>query len=274
MDTIKINTVKFLMTMFDNLYKESNGVKIFKEQVDELVRRHQIPIVSKNIVYNIYGIVNTDVFKPKAVYDKLAQISWLIMEADRRRVENNNEVIIGKYKRMVDENTKMGRISKSVKDIIYELYDLESVKPKSTTNTTIGPINTTKPPLVDIGLKSAPKKTSIGKSKEVLADIDKFKPEYLSVIYYEYLNPSYDGCSGSSKYLYTKLIDAIDKPVGARIRYYTEIYNDGCHSRVDYVDVPTKCCKPKPSVSKPPVVKMPYTDTTVGCSSSGGVRSC
>lgn len=273
MDTIKINTVKFLMAMFENLCEESNGVKIFKEQVDELVRRHQIPIVSKNIVYNIYGIVNTDVFKPKAVYDKLAQISWLIMEADRRRVENNNEVIIGKYKSMIDENTKMGRISKSVKDIIYELYDLDCIKTKSTTSATIGPINTTKPPLVDIGLKSTPKKTSLAKSKEVLADISKFKPEYLSAICYEYLNPSYDGCSGSSKYLHIKLIDAVDKPVGARICYYTEIYNDGCHSRFDYVDVPTKCCKPKPPVSKPSIVT-PYTDISTGCVRSGETRRC
>lgn len=277
MDATKVNALKFLMTMFENSYENVNGVKIFKLNVEELVRRHQISPEVQSLVYNIYGISNTDTFKPNSQENKLMQINWLMLEADRRFVVSGPKSSVASFKQMIDDGVKAGVILKTVKEIIYNIFDLDSTKTKSAT---IGAINTNRPPLVDTGLKSTSKKSSVFKSKEVLADIDKFKPEYLLNICYEYINPSYDGCSGSSKYLHIKLIDAMEKPIGARIQYYTEIYNDGCHSRYGYVDVPTKCCKPKPKppapkppISKPPIVT-PYTDISTGCTRSGETRRC
>ena len=66
MNEIKVNMVKFLMTMFETSSDNSTAVRQFKLNVDELVRRNQIPNSVRNLIYNMYGIANTDTFKPNA----------------------------------------------------------------------------------------------------------------------------------------------------------------------------------------------------------------
>ena len=79
MNEIKVNMVKFLMTMFETSSDNSTAVRQFKLNVDELVRRNQIPNSVRNLIYNMYGIANTDTFKPNAQANKLMQINMLML---------------------------------------------------------------------------------------------------------------------------------------------------------------------------------------------------
>ena len=107
------------------------------------------------------------------------------------------------------------------------------------------------------------------KSKDVLADISKFKSQYVSEIYYEYANPHFDGCTGSKPYLYVKLINALQRPAPIdkiRFVYSKEVYNDGCHSRFSYIEIPKEWYKPTNSVNTPA--------NSGFCSSNGNRRYC
>ena len=51
MDEIKVNMVKFLMTMFEGSSSNSDEVKMFKSNVNALVARNQIPNSVRNLIY-------------------------------------------------------------------------------------------------------------------------------------------------------------------------------------------------------------------------------
>ena len=75
MNEIKVDMVKFLMTMFEGSSNNANEVKMFKSNVNALVARNQIPSSVRELIYNMYGISNTDTFKPNAQANKLMQIN-------------------------------------------------------------------------------------------------------------------------------------------------------------------------------------------------------
>ena len=109
--------------------------------------------------------------------------------------------------------------------------------------------------------------------EEVKEDIARFKSPYVSEIYYEWENPSYDGCSNSQKYKRKKLVDSTERPtVFSKLRfvYYKEIYNDGCHSRYDYIEVPKEWYISAANTT----VKAPVSNT--GFCTGGGfsMRNC
>lgn len=279
MNDIKVNMIKFLMTMFESSCDSRKSVMNFKSNVDELIRRNQIPHEVKTIVYNIYGIQNTDVYKPNIQDNKLMQINMLMMQLDNIMANGNTSQLV-KMKERIENGVKMGSILKSAKDIIFAIYDLESIDnpfvkaQKSSKPTTLnshlnlGPINTTRPP---ISQSPTPKSagSSIKKSKQVLNDIDKFLPSVVDEIYYKYPNPHYDGCSGSRPYLHTQLISAIDKPNGAVLCLYAVISDDGCHTTRGYKEIPDSYYK-NASIAKKSI------SSSVGCTSNMGYggRSC
>lgn len=223
--SIKVDMIKFLMTMFDSSIKNTNGVKQFKNQVEELVRRNQIPMDVRNLVYNIYGITNTDVYKPNLQQNKLMQINYLMMYIDS--LNNNTDIL--SFKKELDDGIASGSVLKSAYDIIVEIYELDSLIPNNYINN-----NLNKQPKMN---KTEKKNSSSDNIVE--ADIKKFKSEYVSEIYYYYPNPYYDGCSGSTAYLAVKLLEAKNKPEGAKLCIKSKVYDDGCHARYSFVDVPS-----------------------------------
>ena len=261
---LKLNMINFLMHNFELLSKEKNGVEIFKANVDDLVNRNQIPYSVRDIVFEIYGIVNTNSYSPSRNEEKLYQIT-MSMETYKMITR---EKFINHFKKGV----KAGQFSKTASDIIrkiFEIDDLNVLEDKKISNIPMSTYvpkqsNHQKNPLDNLRKPTEPK---IEKSIAVKKDIGKFKKEYLNEIYYEYPNPSFDGCSGSQRYLYTKLIDAINRPNDATFKIYYKISDDGCHSSYAYMDVPEAYKKEEP---KP-------MSSSVGCSSGGGYnfgRSC
>lgn len=277
MNDIKIDMVKFLMTMFESSSNNANEVKMFKSNVNALVARNQIPSSVRELIYNMYGISNTDTFKPNAQANKLMQINMLMMQMDGVR-KTGSIVSINNFKNYVNNGVQQGTILKSARDIVFEIYDLDSnifyndkkSKPSLQNTTPIGSSSATiSKSNSGNSNKTKDKNTKLLKSKEVLADIAQFKSQYVPEIYYEYPNPSYDGCSGSSRDLHVKLIDATERPQGATFVIYKLIADDGCHQTWRYVSVPTEYYKPTTSI------KTPTTGSAVGCTGGGySMRTC
>lgn len=282
MNEMKVNMVKFLMTMFESSADSLENIKtpqvrLFKNNVDELVRRNQIPNSVRNLIYNIYGIVNTDVFKPEMQSNKLMQINMLMMQLGNI-ITVGNASSLTLFKKNVENGVKQGSILKSARDIVFEIYDLE--EPKVGMNTVNK--NTSMPSDIRPAVKpaTAPKSTTANKpenkekkSKDVLADISKFKSQFVPEIYYEYPNPNFDGCSGSLRDAHIKLIDAKTRPEGATFVIYKMIRDDGCHQSYGYFSVPKEYYKPTPAPATR--INTPTTGTAVGCTGgSYSMRTC
>ena len=276
MNEIKVNMVRFLMTMFEGSSNNANEVRLFKNNVDELVRRNQIPNSVRNLIYNMYGIANTDTFKPNAQANKLMQINMLMMQVEGV-LKTGSSSNLTNFKNYVDSGVQQGSILKSARDIVFEIYDLGGgMKNTSNTQTRVQNLG----PVLDVPsypqgkTQNNDKSVSKGKnnkSKEVQVDIAQFKSQYVPEIYYEYPNPSYDGCSGSSRDLHVKLIDATERPQSATFVIYKLIADDGCHQTRRYVEVPKEYYKPTPATH----IKTPTTGSAVGCTGGGySMRTC
>ena len=276
MNEIKVNMVKFLMTMFEGSSNNANEVRLFKSNVDELVRRNQIPNSVRNLIYNMYGIANTDTFKPNAQSNKLMQINMLMMQVEGVLKTGSS---LNNLKSYIDNGVQQGTILKSARDTVFDIYDLASVKQSSNTQSTKG---IDLGPVIDIPVqnkgqnnsKTADKNT---KSKEVQIDIAQFKSQYVPEIYYEYPNPNFDGCSGSSVDLHMKLIDAKSRPSEATFVIRKLLHDDGCHQSWGFVSVPKEYYKPTTRQNPYPVtsIKTPTTGSSVGCTGGGySMRTC
>ena len=274
MNEIKVDMVKFLMTMFEGSSNNANEVKMFKTNVNALVARNQIPSSVRELIYNMYGISNTDTFKPNAQANKLMQINMLMLQMDGVK-KTGSIVNINNFKNYVNNGVQQGTILKSARDIVFEIYDLDSNifyndkknKPSLQDTTPIGSNSNTSNN--GKATKSKDKNTKLLKSKEVLADIAQFKSQYVPEIYYEYPNPSYDGCSGSSSELHKKLIDATERPISATFVIRKLLHDDGCHQSWGYVSDPTEYYKPTTSI------KVPTMGSAVGCTGGGySMRNC
>ena len=274
MNEIKVDMVKFLMTMFEGSSNNANEVKMFKSNVNALVARNQIPSSVRELIYNMYGISNTDTFKPNAQANKLMQINMLMMQMDGVR-KTGSIVSINNFKNYVNNGVQQGTILKSARDIVFEIYDLDSnifyndkkSKPSLQDTTPIGSSSTTSNN--GKSTKTKDKDTKLLKSKEVLADIAQFKSQFVPEIYYEYPNPSYDGCSGYSMDLHKKLIDATERPNSATFVIRKLLHDDGCHQSWGFVSVPAEYYKPTTSI------KVPTMGSAVGCTGGGySMRNC
>ena len=270
MNEMKVNMVKFLMTMFESSSDNSTAVRQFKLNVDELVRRNQIPNSVRNLIYNMYGIANTDTFKPNAQANKLMQINMLMMQLEnvlQSGDKNNLEV----FKRNIENGVKQGSILKSAVDVVFDIYDIQNISMPIKSNIPV------LEPVIDVSTSSMSvnnvKKTDKpknSKSKDVQIDIAQFKSQYVPEIYYEYPNPNYDGCSGGSRDLRVKLIDAKSRPVGAKFVIRKLLHDDGCHQSWGYVDVPKEYYKPTPATR----INTPTTGSAVGCTGGYSMRTC
>lgn len=251
MNSIKVDSIKFLMTMFDLSLEQGIPIKNFKNNVENLVAKRQISLEVRDIIYSMYGIMNTDVFKPNSVSNKIMQITYLMScyESSVLSISERNK----SFKRFIEQGVKDGSILVSVKDIIFNIYDLSemSVQGKLATSNIPSRVPKTLKPIT-------PEDKLITYSKEVQKDIDSIKREYLDTIYYEYENPSYDGCSGSTPYKYSKLVETSEKPKGATL-CYLKTTDDGCHEYRHYLKVPQEYFK-EVAVNKNSVKKEPYID--------------
>ena len=272
MNEIKVNMIKFLMTMFESSADcleniKAPQVRLFKNNVDELVRRNQIPNSVRNLVYSIYGIMNTDTFKPDMQANKLMQINMLMMQLSNI-LTVGNVASLTSFKNTVENGVKQGTILKSARDIVFEIYDLDTYRPVSNPQPkqkpVVGAINTTRPPNLGAVIDVADTKK---KSKEVQQDIAQFKSQYVPEIYYEYPNPNFYGCSGSSRDLHTKLIDAKTRPDNATFVIRKLLRDDGCHQSFGFVSVPKEYYNP---ASVPTTrINTPTTGSAVGCTGGG-----
>lgn len=284
----KISTIKFLMTMFESsiqsggAYRNKNSYDMimFKNNLEQLAMRRQITPEIQRIVLRIYGIENTNIYKPNVVGDKLVQINWLMMQVDSY-IANEAWSELKKFMKVMEDGVTNKTISKAAKELVYAIYDLNSLDFStngslggtrgSAPNPVVGPINTTNPPgAIHIGLGRGG--TRISSSTNIPAvvqsDLNKYKSAYWDRLYYEYDNPSYDGCSGSSRLLHTPLESATKKPKGAKVVFKLN-YDDGCISRDRYIDPPSHVFAdpPAPTASS-------YVSSTSTCDRSGSGRVC
>ena len=290
MNPMKVDMIKFLMSMFDVHSKASDGIRIFKSNVDELVRRGQIPNEVRIIVYEMYGIMNTDTYKPQANADKCFQINWLMLELDKAV---NNPTELSQWAEKLNKWVQSKTILKSARDVLFKIYDLDEVSDYGEADDeALVDSFIQKASLLEIRRekeqqdvmnsirKSSGTSTVSGKSdatSSVKADIAKIKPEKLGEVYYEYDNPNYTGCSDSSRHAHTKLINATNKPRGAKLVYKRE-YGDPCHPCVSYDPIPNSWLKPKKVEKKvEPVTRVstPSSSSISGdpCLTGGGFYS-
>ena len=250
MNSMKVDMVKFLMTMFDSYKVSSSGVSLFKANVDELVRRNQIPNDVKNLVYSMYGILNTDTYKASANAMKLMQINWMMLEIE---TVYSNSKELSKCIDRINAGVVNKTILKSAKDIVFEIYDLGA--------SSISAIAVDDEDAVDAFIEKAKqlesKRASVSSSRTtvssaVKADISKIKPEKLSEVYYEYANPNFSGCSTSSRYCHEKLGNCLSKPRGATLVYRCES-GDPCSPTVSYKPIPNSWYKPVKKEEEPTV---------------------
>ena len=272
---IKLNTIKFLMTMFDSSCGSSSQVKAYKSQVEELVRRNQLSPAIKRLIYSLYGIENTDVFKPNTQAQKLMQVNMLMGMGEWAYKDNG----LRGFKGVVDDGVKSGSILKSARDFIYAVFELDSLK-TSSVNTFIDRPELNNDEIEPIKSEGRKRKVSevlenkgtsdrvLMRSAEVKADIAKIKPEYLSEVYYEWENPNYTGCSGESRTLHARLDNAVSKHKGATLVYRKEI-GDPCLHNAIYYEIPKSWYKPEPK-PEPKRVNTPIGDP---CSGGGFGRS-
>ena len=269
---IKLNTIKFLMTMFDSSCGNSSQVLNYKIQVEELVRRNQLSPAIKRLIYSLYGIENTDVFKPSIQSQKLMQVNMLMGMGEMAYKDNR----LMAFKGIIDDGVKSGSILKSARDFIFGVFELDTIKTSSEYNSSVGlneepEIKKTEARKKKVSEVLDSKNTServLTRSAEVKADIAKIKPEYLSEVYYEWENPSYTGCSGESRTLHARLDNAVSKHKGATLVYRKEI-GDPCLHNAVYYDIPKSWYKPE-SKPEPKRVNTPIGDP---CSGGGFGRS-
>lgn len=253
MNEIKVNSIKFLMNMFDNTPKDSQSVRGYKKTVNDLVSKRQISVEVRDIIFNIYGITNSDIFRPNTQSNKLMQLNYFITSFENSNF-NSMDDKLHHFKNYIDNASHNGMILDTVKDILYDIYDLRDTSIKKSS---MPVIDKDKVGLnVDKGVDSQSLKTDRPRNSNVISDIRKFKSEYLKDIYYEYENPSFDGCSGSPKYLHLNILKATNRPPYSKIVYYAVISDDGCHQTHSYIDVPKECYE-KSTVSKPSVSSDP-----------------
>ena len=271
MNEIKVNMVKFLMTMFETSSDNSTAVRQFKLNVDELVRRNQIPNSVRNLIYNMYGIANTDTFKPNAQANKLMQINMLMMQLENV-LHSGNKNNIEVFKNNIENGVKQGSILKSAADIVFDIYDIQNVSIASKSNIPIlDPVIDVPASSMNVNNNKKKADKPKDKNKDVQIDIAQFKSQFVPEIYYEYENPNYDGCSGSSRDLHVKLIDAKSRPAGAKFVIRKLLYDDGCHCSYGFVAVPKEYYKPTP----PTRINTPTTGSAVGCMGGGySMRNC
>lgn len=265
MFSTKINTIKFLMNMFESGYMNTDKVSLFKNNMNEMCRRGQISIEVMNIIYDIYGIQNTDVYKESVQSEKLFRLHFIMNDIDLNNIVTASLEEQKRYKEFIDEMCKKNEITKVVKDLLYRIYDFDTLEKYR--EPLVGKINTVvRSGKVD---PTVVPKTNIKREAAVLKDIEMFNSNFLDEICYVYENPSYDGCSGSSKYIHTMLKDAIRKPAGSVLKRYAVIYDDGCHIRKGYTDIPSSYYRSTKKTTSAPTVKTPKTVSSVssGCDS-------
>ena len=237
MNELKVESIKFLMNMFQRNVQNSDNVATFKFNVANLVFRRQVSPEVRDIIYDIYGIANTDVYKPNKQANKLFQLSYLMSDFEGNTLPMDKRLKY--YETSINEDVKAGMILASVRDIFFRIYDIGSKA--SSSKGQAAPIPTPMPARV-AGVKMV-ELSGYKNSPQVREDIGKFRKEYLDNIYYRYDNPGYDGCSGSSMYLYSKITETEKKPKGAVLVYHKVVSDDGCHTTWGYVDIPKDAYK-------------------------------
>lgn len=129
MNILKVDMVAFLMRTFEDYMDNASQVSMFKSNVDNLVKRNQIYPEVRDIIYQIYGIVNTDVFKPTICQEKVYKINMYLSKSKMLGLNPNSEDL-DKFKQSIDNDLKMGFINKQIKDILYNVFDFGEVVPK------------------------------------------------------------------------------------------------------------------------------------------------
>ena len=260
MNKIKVDMVSFLMRSFEDYMGNPKGISIFKSNVNDLVNRNQIYPDVRDIVFQIYGIVNTDVFKPTVCEDKVYKINMYISKAKMLGIDSS-VLLLEKFKLAIDNDLKAGFINRQIKDILYNIFDFNKIPNESgsvqnkSVKTQTERLETKKidtPSTVMSSKLTLIEKLKLkGASQEVINDVCLFKDDCLESLYYEYPNVNYDGCSISSPYLHTPLLKALKRPKNSVIKLYEKIGDDGCHTTWAYVDVPADLFrKPKKSTPK------------------------
>jgi hypothetical protein len=260
---IKLNTIKFLMTMFDSSCGNSTQVRAYKAQVDELVRRNQLSSNIRHLIYSLYGIENTDVFKPNAQNQKLMQVNMLLGMGEMAYKDNRLKA----FKGIVEDGVRTNSILKSARDFIFAVFELETlsnfetVRPSKSVTSIIDDMEES-----DLKLQSA----------EVKADIAKIRPKYLGEVYYEYPNPNYNPCRSSSSTSHARLDNSVSRPKDAILVYRKE-EGDPCHPSISYHPIPKSWYKPEPKVETKSETKIEVkkVNTPIGdpCSMGGFSRS-
>lgn len=238
-DVIKVDMIKFLMGMFESCITKPNGIKQFKNQVEALVNRNQIPFEVRDIVYDIYGIMNQDFYKENQQKNKLMQINYLMMSVENLKSDSELEV----FKKELNANLRNGVVLKSAYDSIVKIYDLDLVTSKIPLMVNNNTKDTKKPIKYNYKNNKSVNTDLNVVDEAVKADIDSIKSQYLNDAYYRYPNPSYDGCSGSSPYSYKSLLSVKEKPDGAVLCIRVKLHDDGCHVSYTYKPVTSEHLK-------------------------------
>ena len=257
MNKLKIDMVSFLMRSFDDYVGVPNGIAIFKSNIEDLVYRNQIYPEVQNIIYRIYGIVNTNTYKASVCQEKVYKISMYLSRADMLKIVENQSAT-EHFKKCIDNDFKVGFINNQIKDILYDIFDFnvkkeETIKQSNKQDSILIPPTIKKSSEIPKSSKKDELITQLmakGVSQQVLNDICLFKEEYWDPLYYYYPNENYDGCSNSSPYLHTALLKALIRPKGSVIKLYKKVADDGCHATWAYIDIP-KDCYIKPKIETP-----------------------
>ena len=253
---IKLNTIKFLMTMFDSSCGNSTQVRAYKAQVDELVRRNQLASNIRHIIYSLYGIENTDVFKPNAQNQKLMQVNMLLGMGEMAYKDNRLKA----FKGIVEDGVRTNSILKSARDFIFAVFELE----------TLSNIETVRPSKSVTSIIDDTGESELKlQSTEVKEDIAKIRPKYLGEVYYEYPNPNYNPCRSTSSTSHMRLDDAVSKPKDAILVYRTET-GDPCHPSISYFPIPKSWYKPEPKPKVETKIEVKKVNTPIGDPCSGG----
>lgn len=231
--------VAFLMRSFEDYKNSSVNIGVFKNNVDDLVNRNQIYPDVRDIIYQIFGIVNTNVFKPTVCQEKIYKINMYISKVKMLgfNLDSNK---IEELKQSIEKDYKLGFINKQIKDILYDIFDLNA-----TVNKKQRLENEEKSKKVTLSFIEGLKLKGV--SQEVINDICLFKEAYLEYLYYYYPNDTDDKYKKSiNPYLSICLLKALKRPKGSVIKYYKKIADGPCASTWDFVDVPKEAfLKPK-----------------------------
>lgn len=123
----RVNVVKFLMTTFESMDGIPNFVAEFKRNCVSLIKQYQISQEEYELVLDIYGVTNTNTYKPTANGNKLMQIKMLMGVVEGRLSQGQGSLA----KETINDMLKSGMITAGVKDVIYKLYGLETNTQKS-----------------------------------------------------------------------------------------------------------------------------------------------